>query len=366
MSYPRRAAARLALLLLGGWLAAPLASPAQQPLRRELAEVARTIRKHLRDRSETVAVGPFTCAVEARANFGPGIALLLAEELKGAGLRLDREARFTVKGVYKVIRDATTPARPMAIKLEVRLEERGGKGTVLDVNRAIVDEQTVAAMLGLTVALTPGGSEEARAEELAVAVREEVKPHLAQTRVTSAQDRRYGIEVLVKRGGKYQPVEPRLENNDAFAPLARDEVYAVRLYNDTEHEAAATLTIDGIDLFAFCDVQPTALILKPKSSALVRGWPITLEKTNEFLVTAYPQSAAFQLKSLAPVGVINVAFAAAWPKDGTPPPDEPREPTRGSRSSDATGHGAATEQKYVAVERKVGVLRASVSVRYTR
>jgi hypothetical protein len=367
---PRRISSLATLAaVLAGWLACPPSAPAQRPLRRELAEVAKVVRKHLRDRGEEVALGPFTCAAEAKANYGPGIVQMLAEELKKVGLRIDlqvREARFVLQGAYRVITDTSTRDRQLAIKLEVKLRERGGKGIELDVDRAVVVEQTVAAMLGLTVALQPGGSAAERAKELTVAFRQEKKPLVEGGRIAAGPDGRYGVELLVKRGGRYEPVKPRLEDNEAYAGVARDEVYALRLYNDTEHEAAATVTIDGIDLFAFCDVKPASLILAPKSNALLRGWPITLEKTNEFLVTAYPESAAFRLESLAPVGVINVAFAAAWPKGGTPPADEPKEPTRGSRAGDATGHGSPVEQRYVAVERTVGVLRASVSVRYTR
>jgi hypothetical protein len=354
-------------LMLAGLLAWPAAAQAQKPLRKELAEVAVVVAKHLRQRSKTIAVGGFRCDNEPPTNHGPGICLALGEELARQGLQLDRKAGWLVQGVYKVIIDTSTSDRHPALKLEIELQERDGDGGFnLHLARAVVDEETVAAALGLTLALPAEGSGADRARELDNILRNDRAPQITGGRVSVGKDSPYGVEVLVQRDGRYEPITPRLVNNVAYAPVARKEVYALRLYNDTPHEAAASVTIDGIDLFSFCDVKPTSLILPPRGSAVVRGWPITLERTNEFQVTAYAESAAFQLQSLAPVGVINVAFAAAWPRDGTPPPDEPRRAPQGSRAGDATGHGASIGQKYVALERKIGVLRASVSVRYTR
>jgi hypothetical protein len=356
---------------LGAVLAAGLAGPVRaaepKPLRKELAVVADAIHSHLRNRSAAVTVEEFTCADKPPTNHGPGICLTLSQEFTRLGLRLDRNALFRVKGAYKVIYDTTLPVKQLAIKLEVRLEEGTANPVlVLDIARAIVDEETVASMLGLTVALPPAGDEEKRTNALAEGIKQETRPHLDHTRVRATPASPYAVELLAKRGGDYEPVRPRLEEGAAYAPLTRDDVYALRLVNDSDHEAAVTVTVDGIDLFAFSDVKITSLILPPRSSGLVRGWPVRLDRANEFKVTSYAESAAFRLQSAVPVGVVNVAFAAAWPKDGTPPPDEPRQRTRGSRAGDATGHGAPVGDRYQPVERAVGVLRASVSIRYTK
>jgi hypothetical protein len=348
-------------------LGCPAAAADPKPLRRELVEVAGLIHRHLRNRSEVVALDAFTCAGKPLTNHGPGICLTLSQELTRLGLRLDSDASFRVAGTYKVIYDTTLPIKQLAIKLEVRLEKRGAApGLVLDIARAIVDEETVACMLGLTVALPPAGDEKRRADALAEVIEQETKPVLADSRVRATPSSPYAVELLVKRGGDYKPVRPRLEDGAAYAPLKREDIYALRLVNGSDHEAAVTVSVDGIDLFAFSNVPIASLILPPRSSGLVRGWPVSLEQANEFKVTAYAESAAFRLQSSVPVGVINVAFAAAWPKGSTPPPDEPQQPRRGSRASDATGHGAPVGDRYEPVERTVGVLRASVSIRYTK
>jgi hypothetical protein len=229
----------------------------------------------------------------------------------------------------------------------------------------VVDEETVAGVLGLSVVLPPAGDESARMNELKEVFERMKGPHLNGNAAFASASSPYGMEVLVLRAGKDESCPLRIEQGVAFAPLQRSDVYALRLVNNADHEAAASVTIDGLDLFSFSDVKPAALILKPHSSAIIRGWPITLKKSNQFLVTSYAESAAFQQPVRGDVGVLNASFSAAWPVKGTPPADEPRQPTRGSIASNATGHGAPIGQEYQAVERQVGVLRASVSIRYS-
>jgi hypothetical protein len=149
----------------------------------------------------------------------------------------------------------------------------------------------------------------------------------------------------------------------------RNEIYSVRLINESPHDAAATLTIDGLNMFVFSEVkdkkgQPryTHVIVPARSSGTILGWHRTNEKSDSFLVTEYAKSAAAQLlHNSAKIGTITVCFSAAWPRDGRPPGDEP--PTR---SADATGRGPEVAAKYTEVERTLGVIRATVSVRYTK
>lgn len=85
-------------------------------------------------------------------------------------------------------------------------------------------------------------------------------------------------------------------------------------------------------------------------------------------MTDYAKSAAAELKqSGANLGTITAVFSAAWPKDGEPPSDEPKTSGASSRSAEAaTGRGKRFDQKYIEVERNVGVVRAAISVRYNR
>src|SRR5205823_393423 len=85
----------------------------------------------------------------------------------------------------------------------------------------------------------------------------------------------------------------------------------------------------------------TTVMVPPKKFVDVRGWPITRTRSDEFKVTEYARSAAAQLRSEGPTGVIQAHFAAAWPKGEKPPTDEQerrRASTRAARP-DAIGFG---------------------------
>jgi len=98
----------------------------------------------------------------------------------------------------------------------------------------------------------------------------------------------------------------------------------------------------------------------------VRGWFVTRENSEEFLVTSYARSAAAALNSPAHVGTLTALFHAAWPRDGLPPAGEPKNPDEHSQSADATGRGKRFAMQYETVEYKVGTLRAAISVRYSK
>ena len=101
-----------------------------------------------------------------------------------------------------------------------------------------------------------------------------------------------------------------------------------------------------------------------RSSALIKGWYRNSKTVDSFLVTQYAKSAAAEhLKSTARVGTITTTFAAAWKKDTRPPADERY--ASGTRG-DATARGPNLRQESVTVVRHVGLVRAAVSVRYTK
>src|SRR5262249_23595031 len=110
----------------------------------------------------------------------------------------------------------------------------------------------------------------------------------------------------------------------------------------------------------------TVVLVGAGQEVFLRGWHRTHEVSEEFVITDYAKSAAAELRSTAPTGVITATFAAAWPTNPPPPGDEPKDPAGNSRSADAVGRGARVQQKYVDVERYIGVVRATVSVRYTK
>jgi hypothetical protein len=189
--------------------------------------------------------------------------------------------------------------------------------------------------------------------------------HLRESEIRPTKDSPYAIELLVKDGKEYRPRKAIDEKGQAFVKIDRDEVYAVRLINDSADEAAVTLAIDGLSMFAFSENRDYEFILVPAGkSAVIAGWHRNNKVSDAFQVTEYAKSAAAQLLTPpAKMGTITATFAAAWPLNSRPPRDEKF--AKGDRG-DATGRGPEVRQAYEEVERHVGLVRAVISVRYTR
>jgi hypothetical protein len=362
-----------AVLLAGSLLVLPAPARAEQNLRLEIAEVAKDFQKQLKGFNESsVNTGPVTGPKESNA--GPGICALLREELVRAGVKVQPDARFAIRGEYQPADLDRGGAKELIVQVTFWMEDRGGKRVGEQLVRGVWGDETVASVMGLTVALPPGGGQPVRTQQLVAQLDNGPTVHIAGNRVAATPTSPYGVEILVKKGNSYEARQPTQEHGMAYVPLKRDDVYAIRLINDSKDDAAVTLTIDGLNLFVFSDLRDaktgrpayTTLVVPAKSSQEIRGWPKDAQQSNEFLVTSYDKSAAAELKSDAPVGVITACFAACWPKNGTPPADEPDAPPRAARSGDATGKGASFDAKYVPVERQFGVIRAAVSVRYSK
>jgi len=352
----------LAVVLAGG---AP--ARAANSLRIELAEAAKKIAEVLRGQNaDAVAVGEFTGPRRLRSSAGPGIAEVLTEELKKVKITVKDEANFEVKGDFLDIEDKDS--EQLAALLKIRVLDRTGK-VVVEMERGIFGDQTLASLFGLTVELPPNAGDKARTQKLKESL-EQPRTHLTQTRISAGPGSPYAIEILVKSGDRYVPRAPSDEGGRAFVPIRRHELYAVRFINESPHDAAVTLTIDGINMFAFSEVknrktgqpQYTHVIIPAGKSGTILGWHVNNQRSDAFLVGEYAKSPAAQLlQSSAKVGTITATFAAAWPRGGRMPDDEPP-----SRSGDATVRGPEVAAKFKEVERDIGVVRASISVRYTK
>ncbi len=358
------AAKWLTLLLLAALFPAP--ARAESNTEKELAELARSIKKWLDGQDESaVALQPFSSGDAIPANGGPGLCLTLRLELERTGVKVQGSARFTVTGRYRAAMHRKS--RRNMLYVQVKLVDRDGKPH-LDLNRGIFGEQALLETVAPTVALVPGAPPAAREEAVANRI-EKPEAHLSGTHVSATRESPYSVEVLVKKGTDYEPLGPRLVKGLAYVSLKRDDVYAVRLTNRSKYEAAATLLIDGLHVFCFSenrgkDGKPVLLpfLVPAGKSVLVRGWPITLKRSDEFLVTGYSRSAVAELRAdRSKLGVITAQFAAAWPKGEAPPDDE-----KGAKAMFATGRGSPIETPFRTVQRDFGACRAQVSIRYAR
>ena len=161
----------------------------------------------------------------------------------------------------------------------------------------------------------------------------------------------------------------------AFTKIERGELYAVRLINDSNLDAAVQLSIDGLSMFAFSQLRHkdgsqkgeplyTTVIVPATKSAIIAGWHVSNDKTDKFLMTEYAKSAAATLNHTSNLGTITATFQAAWPEGSPAPADEPGK--RRGGTGDATGFGPRIDVKYEEVKRNLGVIRDTVSVRYAK
>jgi hypothetical protein len=171
----------------------------------------------------------------------------------------------------------------------------------------------------------------------------------------------YGVEILVNN----QPRQPVDRAGRAYVTLQPGDLYAVRLTNGSDRDAAAVLSIDGIDVFAFSKNQALSHVVIPAgSSSVIGGWHNEGDEFNAFQVAGYPEvEAAGLLPEMSNIGTITATFAKAWLPTDAPPLDEPQ--SRGS-SSLATVRGPIIRQRSETVARVVGRVRASVTIRYDR
>jgi hypothetical protein len=341
---------------------------ADEALRTELTVVAKGIAEAVQGLGhEAIAVGEFTGPAQLAASGGPVITKTFAEELAKHGLAVKRVATIGVKGEFEDVKDKQSGL--LAARIKGAVTDRSGQ-VLFTFSRGVFGEKVLAALFGTTAKLPADLPPAERNAELEKSL-DKPRALVKGARVSASTDSPYAIEVWAapRPGAKYAPKQAALQDGLAIVSLSRDEVFAVRLINQSPHDAAVTLTIDGLNLYSFSDVKDpktgrplySALVLGAKQEVFIRGWHRTNEVAEEFVITEYSKSASAELKSTAATGAITATFAAAWPKDQQPPSDEP---AAKGRSGDAVGRGQRVEQKFVEVERHVGVVRATVSVRY--
>lgn len=349
--------------LVGVHIGLPMIQAADD-LRTELGLVANDVAKLLRGLDEdSIAIGQFTGPPQMPSSAGPAIAKILSEEFQRQNVSVKLRAKMGIKGEYLDVNDAKTGRLAAQIKGEV--VDRTGR-VMLTFSRGVHSTATLAALLGVTVNLPADGSEQVRDEALKKSL-DAPTADLRGSRVQASSSSPYSMEILVASGSTYLPRPAEMRDGLAFAAVNRNEIYAVRLYNDSRMDAAVRLTIDGMDMFTFSDERGNSHIMVPAGeSALIRGWFRNTTVSDAFLVTEYSKSAAAQvIQNNASIGVVTASFAAAWPI-GSPPPADESLALRQGRAANATARGPLVRQKYEAVQRQVGAIRSVVSIRYSR
>jgi hypothetical protein len=361
----RRSLTGAVLLLLCG--SSPVrAEDALRPCLKKLGgQVHRVVNSDPKFRN-AVRIGSFT-PTDASANLSPAIQKILMEELREKGVRIDDKAGLTVTGKYHLDARRT----PVVFHLSAALVDKNGKRVdEVSQSQPLPDRTTAAPVYGLTLADAGRGVSPEKEQELIVRGMREPSVHRDGTEkslIRAQKDSAYAVEIRVKSGDEYRARAVALRDGKAYVPLRRDEVFAVNVVNDSPHDAAVGVTLDGLSMFAF-NKSPKdrydCLIVPRKSHLLVRGWFRSLKETDEFKLTEYSQSAAFKLLDRpGDVGTITVSFAAAWDPKTEAAPDDERADAKGIDDV-AVGRGQTVQVPFTVVSRTRGRVRDVVTVRY--
>jgi hypothetical protein len=348
------------------FLIAGTARGAEDDLHRELCKVAEQVKLLLDQKGQdAIAVGDFRGPAKLAASGGPAITKALGDELKKLGVAVKRRAELEINGEYRDVEDKKS--KGLGVEIKAHVVDHSGAEIVAFEPRGLFNVTTIASLIGVTVELPADATDEERSKKLGDAI-DKPEVHLASTRISAGAGSPYAIEVLVKADGAPRPrAASKDDDGFAFLKIKRGEIYSIKLINDSPYDAAVTLTIDGLNMFAFSENSSYRVVMVPaRKSGVILGWHRTNKVSDSFQVTEYAKSAAAEkLPDSAGLGTITVSFAAAWPK-GQPPPEDEASATKGGRSGDATGKGPPVDALYTEVVRDVGKLRASVSVRYTK
>jgi hypothetical protein len=352
-----------------------------------ISDLARDVKAVVGGQRLSVGQFPGTGDIGSRSSAGPLLQTALEKKLKELGTTIvDKKADYELRGEYTEMEDSNTGRQFVQIKLELRDREGNSRFFVgIENNKAtkyyVKNEADLAKMLGENVYVPPDAPADTRIKAHKEAI-DHPKSVIQGTRVLPAANAPFAIEVFTAPHranvatplGDYKVRTPHDEKGLPFVPIARDNVYAVKLINYADYAVAVDLRIDGLSMFHSSEIRDKAgnpayryIILPKRGEYLVRGWFINLKHTDEFLVTEYAKSEAGRIGIRdAKLGTITASFHAAWDPKVGPPHDEPKNSDKYSLSADATGKGSRISVDYQVVEYEIGVFRAAVSVRYTK
>ncbi|MEZ6056941.1 MAG: hypothetical protein R3C01_09565 [Planctomycetaceae bacterium] len=366
----------VALLLLAFMATAVQADPVPDALRVEMSHLAGDIAKIVeKNGGGNIAIGEFSGSVDVVGHAGPAVQLALAEELRKAGLTVVTEShKFEVAGRYQPFHDTRenrvlAKADPKdatglnAVKLVAYLvdQQTGDFLAEKPTGRLIFGSETVPAMLGLNTSNPPIRDPRELSKSFDDA-RKNPQVKLTGTKI-EGKTGNYAVALIVKEHGKYVARSVAMEQGHPFVKIDNSEIYGVRLINNSAHEAAVDLRIDGVNCFAFSKSTSKYWIVQPHSFVDILGWHRDNETITEFKVVAnFPETAAakLHLKPSSKIGLITTSFSASWQKDSDRPADEPEVQGRG------TGFGNDLKIKTDEVSRTIGQIRDTLSVRYER
>jgi hypothetical protein len=382
-------------------LAAAGAAPASEDLRNGIGSLAEKVLSVLKDEPKAVKVGKFSAktGIPPHVTSEEGIQQMLIQELNVRQKDVVQEgAKLEVNGdLYFVALARGSELKVIKVEAQVVDVETGTS------IRIPLDPVVIDANKGLSEVLQHNGPrphvEDPAKERLEQnkAIQNNVKKPTVSvdgTRISSRQGQPFAIEILkqpLAEFGKKPPQPAPVGKKDGLATAAinRDEIYEVRIFNNSGREVAVAVSIDGIDMFHFSRdrivgekdkervvhlKENEALVGRPRFSHFILtdgpgkpqqeltipGWHFSQEGDDNFrsfLVTAYGKGAHSKagIASRAGLGTIQVRFLECYPLDENTRP----------KDGDETGFGPSRKVATRIVRYGVGAELDSIAVRYT-
>jgi hypothetical protein len=346
-------------------------------LRDGLAKMAKEIIESTK--GQPVSIGQFTPTKMPASNAGTGIEQILKAELEHLhpGV-VQMTGLYEIKGDYILVPSISEPAMK-EIKITIRIIESstGDELGALKSSLRLDGTSTIAELVQLTGALPPKGDKIERNKEIQKRLEHPtVFIHGAQkTLISSQKNSPYAVQILVKPlfvdpKSAATPREARVEGGQAYVEIQKEELYEVKLYNNSHKDVAAAVSIDGLDVFHFTVDRDkhnrpkyTHFIIGPKDSVTVVGWHHTVDPNASdnflsFLVTELGKGAASQagIASRGQIGVIHVQFADC----------SPLRPGSKARGGTETGFGPPRKVKQQPVRYQIEPPHDFVTIRYNR
>lgn len=285
-----------------------------------------------------------------------GLSKLIGDQLTKAGKTVESGAPVELEGrLLRLPRDESKDLTGFTIQGSVFLS--GGATRRFSVN--VMNRDDGLSTVGDTGEASPPPTAEPGTPPV-------VQPTIAGTEVRPSPDNPYGVEILAETApGQFVPLTPRLDGEVMKVDLRIGTIYAVRVHNRTDFEAAVEVLIDGLSRFALSDDPSFSNgrdIIAPRGQRIISGYYRDSQLVDAFQIGEHSKSvAALTLPNPKDIGTVTVTFAAAWKRGEKPPPNEPDVPkdvpigtVRGPQRVDPT----------VRVERDIGAIRAVVKVRY--
>ena len=357
-------------------------------LSEKLEKMAAAIKKVVADAPVKLGELARGVGVDSDVNSGTRLEQDLKTALEASGVSLKSDALLTVLGSYSVVTSKSregTPQRVVRIELDVRdskgesqlkLNARGERQLKEDVDAVA----TIATIAQVSTSLEPLQDGDKNADVRRAKLEQSLKQTtqvLKGNRVQADTQGQYAVEILMQPNlqATAQPVEPQLEQGEAFVALPKESLYIVRIHNPSRQEVGVSLTIDGLDVFHFSEERDAQDPSQPRYSRYVIPAGKSIDIPGWFLKVPTPNNySSFQVKDLGggaitdqqrkipglkvrgPVGVIQATFSLSFPK----------KPGGRSKSGAETGMGPPRDVQQEAVERDFDPPHEFISVRYKR